>query len=278
MTSYQTVETRQEGRVRIIAFNRPDKLNALSPTLMREYYEALMEANADDSVGAIVTTGNGRAYCAGADINRFAANAGLGEVAEEQGPPRNVWAPDFLAIECKPMIAAVNGIALGAGFTSILWYDAVIASTTARFSMRFAAIALTPEVSACFTLPRVIGLQRAKEVLLTARIYNAQEALELGIVHRIVEPEELLPSAIALGQEIAQNPSPTLHAIKQQVFESMFGQSITEVRGRSDAYFARATASPERYEAMLAQREKREPRFHDSAYLQTLADQMASRS
>ena len=103
------------------------------------------------------------------------------------------WQPEFLAVECKPLIAAVNGIALGIGLTSILWYDAIVASTAARFSMRFAAIGLTPEVSSSWMLPRVIGLHNAKEMMLTGRIYSAQEALELGLVRGWSSPTNCCP-------------------------------------------------------------------------------------
>ena len=138
---------------------------------------------------------------------------------QQRPPGAHPWTPEFLAVECKPLIAAVNGIALGIGLTSILWYDAIVASTEARFSMRFAAIGLTPEVSSSWMLPRVIGLHNAKEMMLTGRIYSAQDALELGLVRRLVEPDQLLPEAIALGQEIAANPASTLRTVKKMTFD-----------------------------------------------------------
>jgi enoyl-CoA hydratase/carnithine racemase len=163
---------------------------------------------------------------------------------------------------------------MGVGFTSILWYDAIVASTDARFSMRFAALGFTPEVSAAYSLARVVGMQRAKEIMLTARIYNAEEALELGIVRKLVVPERLMPEAIALAAEIAANPAPALKAIKEQTFRDLFAPSIEEVMELSDFYLQQTSATVERFEALVAAREKRPPRFFDPAHMAAQAEAM----
>ena len=201
MSDWEFIEVEREGRVGIIRFNRPDRMNAVGPELGSEVYYALEEFNADPDIGAIVTTGNGRAYSSGADLSARVS----GDWESTTRRPTNVspWTPEFLALECKPLIAAVNGIALGVGLTSLLWYDQIVASTQARFSMRFAAIALTPEVSSAWMLPRIIGYHNAKEMMLTGKIYSAEEALGLGLINKLVEPDQLLPEAVALGQEIA---------------------------------------------------------------------------
>ena len=164
MSDWEFIEVERQERVGIVRFNRPDRMNAFNAELAAELYQALEEFNADPSIGAIVTTGNGRAYSAGADLS---ARMTGDFTRTQRRTDLNPWTPEFLAVECKPLIAAVNGIALGIGLTSILWYDAIVASTEARFSMRFAAIGLTPEFSSTWSLARVIGIQNAKEMMLT---------------------------------------------------------------------------------------------------------------
>ena len=272
MPDWEFIEVEREGRVGIVRFNRPDRMNAFGSELAGEIREALEEFNADPGVGAIVTTGNGRAYSSGADLS--ARMAGDFEMNRPRPKP-HPWNAEFLAVECKPLIAAVNGIALGIGLTSILWYDSIIASSTARFSMRFAAIGLTPEFDSAWMLPRVIGLHKAKEMMLTGRIYGAQEALELGLVHRVVEPDQLLPEAIALGQEIAANPASTLHTVKQMTFDALFAPDLETVEADSRVRFDHALQTPEHREAVRAFVEKRAGRFHDAEYMSGIAEEIA---
>ena len=272
MSDWEFIEVEREERVGIIRFNRPDRMNALGAELAGEIRQALEEFNADPDIGAIVTTGNGRAYSSGADLSARMA----GDFDRPQPRPANMhpWQPEFLAVECKPLIAAVNGIALGIGLTSILWYDAIVASTAARFSMRFAAIGLTPEVSSSWMLPRVIGLQNAKEMMLTGRIYSAQEALDLGLVRRLVEPDQLLPEAIALGQEIAANPASTLRAVKEMTYQDLFAPDLEATEQNSRVRFDAALLTPEHREAVRAFSEKRTPRFHDAEYMRGVVREM----
>ena len=272
MSDWEFIEVEREERVGIIRFNRPDRMNAFGAELAGEIRQALEEFNADPDIGAIVTTGNGRAYSSGADLSARMA----GDFDRPQPRPANMhpWQPEFLAVECKPLIAAVNGIALGIGLTSILWYDAIVASTAARFSMRFAAIGLTPEVSSSWMLPRVIGLHNAKEMMLTGRIYSAQEALDLGLVRRLVEPDQLLPEAIALGQEIAANPASTLRAVKEMTYQDLFAPDLEATEQNSRVRFDAALLTPEHREAVRAFSEKRTPRFHDAEYMRGVVREM----
>lgn len=272
MADWEFIEVEREGRVGIVRFNRPERMNALGAELGSEIREAFEEFNADPGIGAIVTTGNGRAYSSGADLS--ARMAGDFDRPQRRPPGAHPWTPEFLAVECKPLIAAVNGIALGIGLTSILWYDAIVASTAARFSMRFAAIGLTPEVSSAWMLPQVIGLQAAKEMMLTGRIYSAQEALELGLVNRLVEPDQLLPEAVALGQEIAANPVSTLRTVKRMTFDAMFAPDLETVEHDSRVTFDAALQTPEHREAVRAFVEKRAGRFHDAEYMRGIAEEI----
>ena len=176
--------------------------------------------------------------------------------------------------EGKPTIAAVNGVAIGIGFTSILWYDLILASAQARFSARFAAIGLTPELSSSWMLPRLIGLQRAKEMMLTGRIWGAEEARDLGLVREVLEPEELLPRAIELAAEIANNPASTLKNIKRMMMEDLLASDLSTIERRSGGNFSAARKTAEHREALLALREKRPARYHDDEYMAELAAEL----
>jgi 2-(1,2-epoxy-1,2-dihydrophenyl)acetyl-CoA isomerase len=266
MAAYETIEVEQQGRVRIIRFNRPEKLNANNATLSAEFEEAIEEANADPDVGAIVSTGNGRAYCSGADLS------GDRQPGRE---PRAPGRPFYeLAAESKPIIGAINGAAVGVGITRALFFDTLIASTEARFSFRFAAIGFVPELGSTWMLPKIVGLHRAREMMLTGRIYSAQEVLQMGLVYRVVEPDRLIAEALALGEEIAANPPSTVRQIKQTMWADLITHDgFDDVWTRSNEAFRESTRSLEAREAIAAFREKRKPRFHDAEYMRQLAEQ-----
>ncbi|MEX2229908.1 MAG: enoyl-CoA hydratase-related protein [Dehalococcoidia bacterium] len=269
-SAYETIEVERDGRVGIVRWNRPDRLNAFNGTMYAEWVEAYDAFNADPSIGAVVCTGNGRGYSAGADIGGFERSFSGGAAPVEKSAPHAPFDPWYMA-EGKPTIAAVNGVAIGIGFTSILWYDLIIASTEARFSARFAAIGLTPELSSAWLLPRLIGLQRAKEMMLTGRIWSADDARALGLVREVVEPGDLLPTAIARAAEIAANPEPTLGVIKRMLMEDLVAGDLSTVERRSSTNFAASRKTAEHREALLALREKRPARYHDEQYMAELA-------
>ena len=271
MSDWEFIEVEREGRVGIVRFNRPDRLNAMGTEIGTEIYYAFEEFNADPDIGAIVTTGNGRAYSSGADLS--ARMSGEAESAPRR-PSMSPWVPEYLALRCKPLIAAVNGVAVGVGITSLLWYDSIVASTDARFSMRFAAIGLTPELGSAWALPRIVGLPNAKEMMLTGKIYNAQEALEFGLVHRLVEPDQLMPEAIRLAEEIAANPASTLRTIKEMTYHELFSPSYETTDRRSTSTFNAALQTPEHREAVRAFAEKRSPRFHDREHMRGVVEEM----
>lgn len=279
MPDYEAIAVERHGRVEVIRFNRPEAMNSFSPTQTREWVDALERANDDPEVGVIVSTGTGRAYSAGADMGGFARRqAGDGPDPSQAPARRHAFDPHFLA-ECKPIIGAINGFAIGMGFTGPLNFDILLASTEARFSARFAAIGLTPEIHSTWLLPKIIGLHRAKEMMLTGRIYSAEDALELGMVHRLYPPEELLPAAIALGEEIARNPEVTLRKIKELVWQDLReGLDFETVAHRSSTTFSAALLSAEAREAVRAFSEKRQPRFHDAEHMEQMRVEAAERA
>lgn len=264
--NYEAIQVEREGRVGIVRWNRPDRLNAFNQTMYAEWIEAYDAFNADPSIGAVVATGNGRAYSSGADIGGFERTFTGGEAPKGKEPPHAAFEPWYMA-EGKPTVAAVNGVAVGIGFTSILWFDNIIASTEARFSARFAAIGLTPELSSSWLLPKLIGVQRAKEMMLTGRIWSAEDSQALGLVRQVVEPEDLLPTAIAQAAEMAANPSTSLSAIKRMLMEDMLATDLSTIERRSEENFGVGRRSAEHREALFALSEKRPAKFHDEAHM-----------
>ena len=278
MADYGTIEVEHDGRVAVVRFARPDVLNAMNGQFFREWVEATDELNADDAVGAIVVTGAGRAFSSGADVTDFRrASEGDEQVKRDWAEYQPVAFSGERLTASKPLIGAINGLALGAGLTCTFWFDVNIASTTARFSMRFAALGLTPELDSSWLLPRIVGLQRAKEMMLTARIYSAEEARDLGLVRRVVEPDELEAEAIALAGEIAAHPASTLATIKRMIFEDLLASDFEAIDRRSEDHFAAARRSPEHREALSALGQRREPRYHDAEHMAGVEERMRRR-
>jgi enoyl-CoA hydratase/carnithine racemase len=279
MADYETIEVKRDGRVAILRFARPDVMNAMNGQLFREWVQATDELNADPEVGAIVVTGAGRAFSSGADVSDFRrASEGDEQVKRDWAEYQPIAFSGERLTASKPLIGAINGLALGAGLTCTFWFDVNIASSAARFSMRFAALGLTPELDSAWLLPRIVGLQQAKEMMLTARIYGADEARDLGLVRRVVEPEALEPEAVALAAEIAAHPVSTLATIKRMVFDDLLATDFDAIDERSEQSFAEARRSPEHREALRALGQKRDPRFHDAAHMAEVVERMRSRS
>lgn len=228
----QSINTEANNGVMTITLNRPDRLNAFTRTMMEEMVTALDEADADDDVRAIIVTGSGRAFCAGADLddpNAF-ATAKLDPASADPA----VWAdPEIRDIgglltlrlfNClKPVIAAVNGASVGIGTTMQLPMDIRIASTDARFGFVFTRRGITPEAASTWFLPRLVGMSKALEWCCTGRVFGAAEAFEGGLVRSIHAPEDLLPEANRIAREIADNTAPVSVALTRQMLWRMAG-------------------------------------------------------
>ncbi|MCL4241511.1 MAG: enoyl-CoA hydratase/isomerase family protein [Dehalococcoidia bacterium] len=253
-TPHVTFERR--GRVGLLTLNRPERLNAWSPDMARLVRALIEQCNEDPAVGAIVITGAGRGFCSGADLRRDrAADGGRRPAAE--GEPLTAFMQ-----RSKPLIAAINGPAIGVGFTLTLCCDLRIASENARVSMRFVRIGLTPELGSTFILPQVTGLAAAAEMILTGRIVDAQEALRIGAVNRVVPHEQLLDTALALGEEIAFNPTHHVRWAKSLLYANAANDNLRSVLRAEDEIFGQAARSDAFAEAGRAFAEKREPNFH----------------
>jgi enoyl-CoA hydratase/carnithine racemase len=254
--------------VMTITLNRPERLNAWTETMARELIEAFDQADADDDVRAIVVTGAGRAFCAGADLERggetfdYRARQGSGAGAR----PRDNGGMFTLRIfeSTKPVIAAVNGAAVGVGATMLLPMDVRLAAEEARFGFVFARRGIVPEAASSYFLPRVVGISRAMEWVATGRVFSAQEALEGGLVRSIHPAGELLDAARALASEIAENTAPVSVALARRMMWTMLGAShpIEAHRADSQALFSRGQSADVR-EGVTSFLEKRPAVFPD---------------
>uniref|UniRef100_Q07P88 Enoyl-CoA hydratase n=1 Tax=Rhodopseudomonas palustris (strain BisA53) TaxID=316055 RepID=Q07P88_RHOP5 len=234
---YQTILYEVQDQILTITLNRPDKLNAFNATMQQELIDAFDRADRDDGVRAVIVTGAGRAFCAGADLSSgadtFDRDAKRGPV--QRLPDGSVDYSDpqvrdgggqvtLRIFKClKPVIAAVNGPAVGIGVTMQLAMDIRIASEQARFGFVFSQRGIVPEAASSWFLPRIVGISQALEWCYTGRVFPAQEALAGRLVSRVVPAEDLLPTARALAQEIAAKTAPVSVALIRQMMWRMLG-------------------------------------------------------
>jgi enoyl-CoA hydratase/carnithine racemase len=210
--AYETILTSLDDGVLTLTLNRPEALNAYTATMGAELADAFVQADADDAVRVIIVTGAGRGFCAGADMSAGSdAFGGAGAKLFGAGRPRT-GAPKGGFTEAiytcrKPSIAAINGGAVGVGITMTLPMDIRIASTKAKIGFVFARRGLAPEAGAASFLPRIVGLPQALRWCYSGRVFPADEALAGGLVSEVVEPEDLLPRAMAIAREIADETS-----------------------------------------------------------------------
>ena len=208
--AYETIIYEVEDNVLTITLNRPERLNAFTREMQAEMIDALDRADADDEVRAIIVTGAGRGFCAGADLgsggNTFNAD---GREDRESGLHRDGGGVLTLRIYevNKPMISAVNGAAVGVGVTMQLPMDIRLASTNAKFGFVFARRGIVPEACSSYFLPRVVGISQALEWCYSGKVFDAQEAYEGGLIRKPLAPDELLPRAREIAREIVENTS-----------------------------------------------------------------------
>jgi 2-(1,2-epoxy-1,2-dihydrophenyl)acetyl-CoA isomerase len=244
----------REGAVLTLTLHRPDKLNSLDISLLTALGEAMAEARQDDSVRAVVLTGEGRGFSAGADLTE----------GDREGVRRRLslrYAPIIRAMREmeKPIIAAVNGVAAGAGLSLALSADLRIASESASFLLAFARIGLLPDAGATFFLPRLIGLGRAMELAMLADQINAAEALRIGLVNRVVPDAELATAAQELAQRLGRGPF-SIGLIKRALNQSLTSDLTAQLHCEEDLQ-ALAFASADFGEGVRAFVEKRPARF-----------------
>ena len=265
--SYETILTELEHGVLTVTLNRPERLNAFTGKMCVELCEALDAADANDAVRAIVFTGAGRGYCAGADLG---GGGGTFDNSEREASGRSESAPrdgggrlTLRIFQClKPVIGAINGPAVGVGATMTLPMDIRLASRDAKMGFVFARRGIVPEACSSFFLPRVVGISRAMEWVATGRVFPASEALEGGLVSEVLAPEDLLPRAHELGREIAENTSSLSVALARQMMWRLLGASHPMDAHRVDSLaIFKMGQSKDAYEGVQSFLEKRPAQF-----------------
>ena len=264
--NYQEIAYGVEDRVLTITLDRPDQLNAFTVRMQRELCAALDRADADDEVRAVVVTGRGRGFCAGADLSMGAqtfdveANTGDAAVHRDEGGLLTLRIFDFT----KPIIAAVNGAAVGVGVTMMLPMDIRIASESARFGFVFARRGIVPEACSSYFLPRIVGIDRALEWAYTGKVFDASEALDGGLVREVVPADQLLDRAREIAREIADNTSAVSVALTRQMMWKMLGASHPIEAHRVDSRGVNSLgASADAREGVVSFLEKRPAAFTD---------------
>jgi enoyl-CoA hydratase/carnithine racemase len=257
-TVQDTVLAERRGAVLLLTLNRPDRLNAWTDALEDRYYGLLEEADADPEVRAIVVTGAGRGFCAGADMELLQQIGGPGDERQAVERPKPRSYP--LTIR-KPLIAAINGAAAGLGLVEALYCDVRFATPAAKFTTAFVRRGLIAEYGIAWLLPRIAGPSRALDLLLSGRVVLGEEAYRLGLVDRLCEPDALVDEAVAYAQELATHSSPaSMAVIKEQVHAAMdatFQEAFTESERQMAASFGR----PDVQEGVASYVEQRPPSF-----------------
>ena len=252
-----------------VTLHRPEKMNAFTGVMMRELLEVFGIIDADDAVRAVIVTGEGKAFCAGADLSSGARTFDDGDWSSpsDEHVRRDGGGQVTLRIfACKkPVIAAINGAAVGIGATMTLPMDVRLASDSARIGFVFTRRGIVPEACSSWFLPRVVGISRAAEWVYTGRILPAQEALAGGLVRSVHAPEELLPAARSLAREIADNTSGVSVALSRQMLWRMLGASHPMDAHRADSRGIQMRGrSADAHEGVTSFLEKRPARFSDS--------------
>jgi enoyl-CoA hydratase/carnithine racemase len=260
--TYEEIRYEVRDGVLTITLDRPERLNAFTVRMSQELINALDRADADDEVRAVVLTGAGRGFCAGADLG----DGGTTFAYRGGGAHRDQGGQVSLRIfeSLKPVIVAVNGPAVGVGVTMTLPADIRLASSAARFGFVFARRGIVPEAASSWFLPRLVGISRALEWAATGRVFDAREAREGGLVRSVHEPDDLLPAAYALAREIADNTAPVSVAVTRQMMWRMLGadhpMTAHEVDSRA---IQERGASGDAREGVTAFLEKRAASFPD---------------
>lgn len=276
--SYEQITYEVADGIATLTMNRPDKLNAFTGTMMAEMIDAFDRADADDAVRCVIVTGAGRAFCAGADLSAGAKTfdyaertdrpdkGGGGPIAYDSEEARDGGGRLTLRIfqSLKPVIAAINGPAVGVGSTMTLAMDIRLASNTARMGFVFARRGIVPEAASSFFLPRIVGIAQALEWCFSGRVFDAAEAKAGGLVSRVVPADQLLAEATKLAREIADTTAPVSVALtRQMLWRGLgFGHPMDAHRVDSRAILSRGRSGDAK-EGVTSFLEKRAPAYPD---------------
>jgi len=257
---YEALEFEIRSGVAHLTLNRPKAANALDLTMVRELVDVAESCDRDPAIRAVLLTGAGRMFCAGGDLRSFAAaEGGIPELVREVADTLHKSLSIFARMDA-PVVAAVNGVAAGAGMSIVCHADMAIAAESAKFTMAYTAAGLTPDGSSTFFLPRIIGRRRAVDLMLTNRRLSAAEAAEWDIVNRVVPDGELMAEAEALAKQLASGPTRAYGGVKKLMVASATNDLETQMDLETD-FISGMTETKDGIEGMNAFLEKRAANF-----------------
>ncbi|MFZ0716400.1 crotonase/enoyl-CoA hydratase family protein [Mycobacterium sp.] len=269
--TYEHIRYEVSDHVLTITLDRPERLNAFTDLMAVELVDAFDRADADDDVRAVVMTGAGRGFCAGADLESGGDTFDFADETEYRDTGGTVSLRIFESV--KPVIAAINGPAVGVGISMTLPADVRLASDTARFGFVFARRGIVLDAASSWFLPRAVGISRALEWTATGRVFDAAEALDAGLVRSVYPPEDLLPAAYAVAAEIVANTAPVSVALNRQMLWRMLGAEHPMVAHELDSRLGQSRgASADAKEGVTAFLEKRGAQFPDRVSVDMPAD------
>ncbi len=260
---YKTISFELREGVVHLTLNRPDAANSINLELSQDLYDALLRCDEDPAVRAVLLSGSGRMFCAGGDLKAFSTHHDDLGAHLKRLTHFIHGAVSLMARMDAPVVTAVNGTVAGGGLGLVFGADLVIAAESARFTMAYTRAALSPDASTSFFLPRLVGLRRALDLTLTNRPLSAREALDWGIVNRVVADNELADAAQKLAREIADGPTAALGAAKRLLRQSFDDTLETHLQSEART-IAQRSRSAEAREGIAAFLEKRPPRYHQS--------------
>ena len=263
MPTYEQIIVERDGPVAVVTLNRPDRMNAWTWTMSSELGTAFAELDGDDECRAIVVTGAGKAFCAGADLGSGGETfSGRGTATGSRDDARSALASKPAYRLNTPIIAAINGAAVGAGLTMTVEWDLRVAAEDAKLGFVFNRRGVMPDADLLWLIPRLIGAANAMDLLLTGRIINGSEARELGLVHRAVAREAVVDTAVELAHDIATNTAPVSAAITKRVLWEFLTENDRRAAGkRQGELFAWTGRQQDAKEGVMAFLEKRAPEW-----------------
>lgn len=274
MRNYQDILVEKREAIAIVTFDRPEQMNAFSWRMDSELKDAFARLDMDDEIRCIVVTGAGKAFCVGAELKATGSTFNPNNKEEAIEAMKE---EDFM--EChpikvrKPIIAAINGHAVGVGLTMPLHYDIRIVAEEAKLGFPFVRRGIIPELGSHWILPRMIGMSKAVELLITGRIFSGVEAVEMGLASQAVPKEKVLEVAIALAEEIATNCAPVSVALtKSQLWAYLGNPNFVEAQAIEQDYFDWTRTQPDSVEGVKAFMEKRKPSWSSRASVDLPSD------
>ncbi len=260
---YKEIIFESSNQIATITFNRPDKLNAMTPRMMGEFWHAIQMVEDDPNLRVTILTGAGRGFCAGQDLSSGESTFdGLDKPkeAKERVKKEGSTIKRYFSLK-KPVIVAINGPVVGVGVTTILPFDIRIASESARIGIVFNRRGVIPEFASPWLLPQIIGISRAAELMYTGRILNAKEALEFGLVSRVVPDDKLMETARELAEEILLSAPVSVTLTKRMIYQFLTETDIDKIESINHQYLGWVSTKADTREGVMSFLEKRKPEW-----------------